>query len=198
MAAPMSFGIQVITPLLSELMSQQPKLYINLQLDDRQTDLLRDGIDLSLRIGKSKDSTLIATRLCDISFGYFASPQYIDQHGEPINLEDLANHQCLRYNLMSPVQEWGIADKNVPINGRLSTNNGKVLCKAAIGGLGIVSLPRFLAQEALLNQQLKPVLIDVKPQSERLYAICLSRQFTPRKTLYLIDYLKDALQKSNF
>ena len=92
LAAPMSFGIQTIAPLLPKFLKQYPDLHIDLQLEDKQTDLYTEGIDLALRIGELDDSSLIATRLCDIGFGFYASPDYLSEFGEPKTLSGLSDH----------------------------------------------------------------------------------------------------------
>lgn len=201
-ATPMSFGIQVIAPLLTNFMQMHPQINLDLQLEDQQTDLLADGIDLAIRIGQLQDSTLIATRLGEIEFGYYAAPKYLDQYGEPNTLEELAQHQCLHYRHISRTQEWGMQERSVNLQGRLSANNGEVLCEAAIQGLGIVSLPRFIVEKALAQQQLRPILCDDlcndlydnAPATLGLYALRLSRQFTPEKVRVFIDYLRENLK----
>ena len=194
LSAPMSFGIQTIAPLLPEFLQHHPNLHIDLQLEDKQTDLYAEGIDLALRIGKLNDSSLIATKLCDIEFGYYASPDYLQQHGQPSRLEALSDHQCLHYSLTSHAQEWGLQDYSINLQGALSANNGEVLCEAAIQGLGIIALPRFIVEEALTKGKLQAILCDFAPKPTGLYALRLSRRFTPAKVRLTIEYLKDRLQ----
>ena len=194
LAAPMSFGIQAIAPLLPGFLVQHPGLRIDLQLEDQQTDLYAEGIDLALRIGRLADSSLIATRLCDIEFGYFASPDYLQQNGEPARLEELSGHQCLHYNLIDRAREWGVQNRSITLRGSLSTNNGEVLREAAIQGLGIVALPRFIVRDAIAGGHLKAILCDFMPKPTGLYAVHLSRSFTPAKVKLTIQYLRDNLR----
>lgn len=191
-AAPMSFGVKSIAPLLPHFLSRYPGLAVDLQLEDKQTDLHASGIDLALRIGRLEDSSLVATRLCDIEFGFYASPAYLKQSGEPATPEDLSTHQCLHYTLVSHSDEWPGQDSNTrsPITSRLSTNNGDVLKEAALQGIGIVALPRFIVETELLEGSLQPILQAHAPRTMGLYAIRLSRRFTPARVRLLIDYLK--------
>lgn len=189
-AAPMSFGVEVLSPLLTEFMHQHPALHIDLQLEDHQTDLLSSGVDLALRIGELADSSLIATKICNLEFGYYASPSYLEKHGEPIHPDDLLQHECLHYSLVSRSYEWGLKDSNVQLKGRLSANNGEALREAAINGLGLVALPRFIAKKSIQKQTLKPILEAHSLQTSGLYAIRLSRKFTPKRITTLIDFLK--------
>ena len=192
-AAPMSFGIQAIAPLVPGFLRQYPGLQLDLQLEDRQTDLYAEGIDLALRIGKLADSGLVATRLCEVEFGYFAAPDYLQRCGEPARPEELSAHQCLHYSLVSRSNEWGIKDGSIRVGGALSTNNGEVLLEAALQGLGIVALPGFIVRRALAEKRLKAILCDYAPAPLGLYAVHPSRRFVPAKVRVLIDYLRDAL-----
>jgi len=194
MATPLSFGIQSIAPLLPEFFKLHPNLHVDLHVEDHQTDLYVEGIDLALRIGELNDSSLIATRLCDIEFGFYASSEYLHQHGEPLNLEDLSEHDCLHYSLISHSQEYGIRDKSIQLKGSLSANNGEVLREAAIQGVGIVVLPKFIVTSALSKNQLIPILNTYVPKPLGLYALRLSREFTPAKVTTMIRFLQNKLQ----
>lgn len=190
-AAPMSFGIERVSPLLPEFMTRYSDIHIDLMLEDRETDLYVEGIDIALRIGELRDSSLIATRLCPIDFVYCASPKYLAEHGEPQSYNDLKNHRCLHYSLTKTKRQWGISNEPAQFKGQLTANNGKVLSDAAIAGIGIVMLPRFIVEDALIRGKLKTLLSDYTPKPTYLYALRLSRQFTPAKVKAMIDYLSE-------
>ena len=192
-AAPMSFGIQSIAPLIPGFLKLHPGLHIDLQLEDKQTDLYAEGIDLAVRIGKLDDSSLIATKLCEIEFGYYASPEYLETHGEPSTPKDLSHHDCLTYSLANRAKGWGLEDQSISLTGSFSANNGEALCQAAIQGMGIIALPRFIVEDALAEGKLVPIPCDFVPKPAGLYAIRLSRQFTPAKVRLLIEFLKISL-----
>lgn len=193
-AAPFSFALQRLSPALPEFMKQYPELKVQLQLDDRTTDLVAEGIDLAIRIGSLKDSTLVATKITDVSRVCCVSPSYIQQYGEPEIPGDLNNHNCLHYSLSSTKKEWHFANisanNRIEINGSLSTNNGEVLKEAAIQGLGITLLPRFIVSDALANGRLMPILTHYNPEPYGLFAMRISRKFTPNKIRVMIEYLK--------
>ena len=193
-AAPMSFGVQSIAAVLPDFLAQHPGINIELQLEDKQTDLNASGIDLALRIGRLEDSSLIATRICDINFGFFASPAYMKQRGEPANPADLQQHECLHYTLVNRSDEWPLPANSVSRSSALSANNGEVLREAAIRGTGIVALPYFIVEAAIADGQLTAVLESFAPRTMGLYAIRISRRFTPARVRLLIDYLKERLQ----
>ena len=193
LAAPLSFGLRYISPLIPSFLKQYPDMHIDLILEDQQTKLYEQGIDLALRIGKLNDSSLVATRLCNIEFGFFASPGYLLKHGEPLKPDELTGHKCLHYSLTSNSREWGFGENSVMTRGPFSANNGEALCEVAIQDLGIVALPRFLVEEALVAKQLKPILKQHCPEPVGLYALRLSRRFTPLKVKRFIEYLQNSL-----
>ena len=193
-AAPLSFGIGRIAPILPIFMKRYPELKVHLQLEDRFTDLVAEGIDVAIRIGALKDSTLVATRLGSIPRVFCASPEYLATYGEPKQPGDLARHNCLLYSLLSTREDWGFATGteagNVEVSGSLSTNNGDVLKEAAIQGLGIVMMPTFIVEDALADGRLKAILQDYCPVPFGLYAVRPSREFTPERVRILIEFLR--------
>jgi DNA-binding transcriptional LysR family regulator len=202
LAAPLSFGLQCLSPALPHFLKRYPELKVQLQLEDRITDLVADGIDVAIRIGALKDSTLVATRICDIPRIFCASPDYLQQKGEPEHPLDLSKHNCLHYSLVSSRQEWRFSDTStatakdqaLEVNGSLATNNGEVLQDAAIGGVGIVLLPKFIVRDALLDGRLKAILSTYEPKPYGLYAVRPSRQFTPGKVKVMMEYLTELCQ----
>jgi len=174
-------------------MALYPFLKAHFHLEDRQTDLVSEGIDVAIRVGFLKDSSLVATRIGTAANVFCASAQYLKQHGEPEKPADLAAHSCLHYSLISKQQEWRFAGETIEINGPLSTNNGEVLKEAAIQGMGITMLPVFIVRDALLDKRLQVVLPSFSPAPFGIYALRLSRRFTPAKVKLFIDYLKQQL-----
>jgi DNA-binding transcriptional LysR family regulator len=101
----------------------------------------------------------------------------------------------LHYSLLSTNEEWQFTNQgnnhNIEVSGSLSANNGDVLKDAAIAGIGIALLPTFIAQDALASGQLKRILNEFEPEPLGLYAVKLSRKFTPARVTKLIEYLKE-------
>jgi len=199
--APLSFGSICIAPVLPGFMKRYPALKIQLQLEDRLTDIVSEGIDIALRIGVLEDSSLVATRIASIPRAFCASPDYLEQYGEPRNPSDLTVHNCLHYNHISMKEEWsylkGGKMHKFDVTGSLSTNNGEVLRDAAIEGIGITLLPTFIVADALSAGTLKAVLTQYCPKPFALYAVRPSRQFTPIRMKRLIDYFKEVFEDTD-
>lgn len=196
-AAPLSFGIKCIAPVLPGFLKKHPSLNIDLLLEDRRTDLFSEGIDLAIRIGKLEDSSLIATRIGEISMAFCASSEYLSRHGEPEHPSELNKHKVLRYSLISASDEWGggqVEKEKTALQWQLSANNGEVLREAAIQGLGIVMLPTFIVMDAFRDGRLKEVMCKYTQDLIGIYAVRPSRQFTPAKISLLIQYMKEQIQ----
>ncbi|MDT8452841.1 MAG: LysR family transcriptional regulator [Gammaproteobacteria bacterium] len=195
-AAPLSFGIGQLAPILPDFMKRHPDLKVQLQLEDRLTDLVAEGVDVAIRIsGSLKDSTLVATRLASIPMVFCASPDYLKQHGEPKKAAELSQHNCLHYSLISMKENWRFAmddeTHDLEIHSPFSSNNGDVLREAAIQGLGLILSPTFIVEDALQDGRLKAILSKYRPKPYGLYAVRPSRRFTPVKVTALIKFLKE-------
>lgn len=194
LGAPVSFGTQKLAPLLPAFLKKYPDVTITLLLDDRVSDLLNEGIDLSLRIGNLHDSSLVSSHIAYIPRVYCASPEYLKVYGAPISPDDLKHHRCLHYSLLSTRDEWAFTtgDFNENVRIPLSANNGDVLREAAIQGMGIAMLPWYIVEDALHGGALVPVLEDNAPAPLPLSLIRPSRQFTPLRVTVLMAYLREA------
>ena len=191
-AAPLSFGISKLSPALPEFMLRYPQIDVQLQLSEGMTDLVADGIDVAIRIGKLQDSSLVASHICDIERVFCASADYIQRFGEPMTLSALAGHNWLQYSLVNTKEAWRIVDgKPLNLSGSLVSNNGDVLKDAMIRGLGITLLPKFIVEQALTQGVLQEILVAHKPEPLGLFALRPSRKYTPSKVKVLIDFLRE-------
>ena len=197
-AAPLSFGVQQIAPVLPDFMRQYPDLKVQLQLEDRFTDLISEGIDVAIRIGILEDSSLIQTYITDIERVFCASPEYLQERGIPTRPAELSSHNCLHYNLISTREEWSLnktdQSESVVITPILSTNNGEVLMEAAVQGMGITLLPKFLVQQALEGGKLQIVFANYTPTPFGLYSVRPSRSYTPARVRVFIGHMKSLYQ----
>jgi DNA-binding transcriptional LysR family regulator len=190
---PMTFGIKQIAPLMNRLITQFPRLSIDLSLNDRLVDVVDEGYDLVIRIAALKESNLIARRLAPSRHILCAAPGYLDQHGRPENADDLTRHPCLRYTYTSNSNEWRLlkdrVEHRVRIKGPLLVNNGDALCTAAEHGAGITLLPTFIAGDSIRNGKLEVVLPDYDCPELGIFAVYSSRRHQSAKVRALIDFL---------
>lgn len=165
LAAPMSFGVLYIAPLLPDLLKTYPALSIDLHLSDEQADIIGGGFDAAIRIAALTDSALIARRLCDMPLLLLAAPSYLKVHGRPRHPLDLSRHIGLGYSYQLTHSTWQFrkgSDEvaSVRPQGPLRVNNGEAMLPSLIDGIGLGVLPEFIAREALRAGELEILLPD--------------------------------------
>ena len=194
--APMTFGTQYLGPLLFAFMQKHPGMELTLALDDRYLDLLSGGFDLGVRIGRLHDSSLMARAIAASPCVLCCSPDYAERHGVPVSVEDILAHDCVCYGDASVAPYWqfetGGKPLQIAVHGRLHLNNGESMRDAAIAGLGLAALPRFIAAPALDDGRLIEVLAKTPPTSDTIYAIYPRTRYVSRGVRAIIDMLVKA------
>ena len=191
--APMSFGFNHLGEMLAQYKKKYPKVTIDITLQDRQIDLVEEGYDLALRIATLKDSTLIARRLSPCHIVMCASPDYLEEYGEPKTPSDLKNHQCISYAYSGSMKQWTLENskgekKIIPIKGSLIANNGNLICDAVINGMGIAPLPTFIIGDAIREGKAKIIMDNWRPQSETISLIYPSSRYLSAKVRTFVDF----------
>lgn len=184
--APVTFSTQHLAPVLHQFQRQYPNLTVDIQLNDRHVDLLEEGFDLALRIGKLNESSLVAKLLTPIKVAWCASPAYLERKGVPHDLEALQQHDVLHYSYAAD-KTINASQGNIPF----ISNNGEILVKRAILGDGIVLKPTFMVGDYLKNGQLTQILHDYVPSPAGLYVVFPNRLHMPKKVRCFIDFIAD-------
>lgn len=193
-SAPMSFSILQLGPAIQTFMDRYPGVTVELHMDDRRVDLVEEGFDVAIRIANLRDSNLVARKIAPTRQVICASPAYLAKHGTPERPEDLLEHNCILYSLLSTPREWRLVDPEgqehvVPVNGTLHSNNGLVNRAAAIAGGGVLLLPTFYLGDQLRSGELKPVLCKFKPREIAVYAVYPERRNLMPKVRAFIDFV---------
>ncbi|WP_447751071.1 LysR family transcriptional regulator [Sphingopyxis fribergensis] len=194
--APLSFGPTHFAPVLAEMALRHPALHIHTSYTDRFVDLIAEGFDCAIRVGKLPDSNLIARKVGPLNAKYVASPSYIERHGSPETPEELMTHQAV----MQGTETWPLldGDKVVAIRplGRFKADNGAALVAAALAGVGVAALPIGLIQDHLDSGALVPVMTRHPIPEHGIYVVRPPGQHPERKirvlTEMLIECFKDA------
>ncbi len=165
LAAPMSFGIAHLSPLLPELLAAYPEVSIDLHLSDELVDLVGGGFDLALRIAALADSSLRARRVCRIRRLLVGAPVYFERRGRPTHPRDLAGHACLGYAYLPSPDRWRFVhvtgeEAAVAPHGPLRANNGDAMRPTLRSGLGLAVQPEFLVWEDLAAGRLEVAMAD--------------------------------------
>lgn len=196
LAAPMSFGLLHLAPLLPDFFAIYPHISIDLHLSDAMVDVIGDGFDAALRIAALPDSSLLARRLCDTPRFLIASPAYLERHGRPDHPLELEKHACLGY-LLTP-DLWRFTDGNgesvsVRPNGPLRVNNGDAMVPALLAGLGLAVLPEFIIAEPLRDGRLEKLLPSWTLPSGALHWVTPPGNPRPARLTALADFLAQRL-----
>lgn len=193
--APLSFGHLFLGELVARFLDAHPEVQLEVDLSDRVVDLIEEGFDLAVRVGRMRDSSLIARKLGAAERVLVASPDYLARCGHPQVPDDLRHHDCLLYAYDANTASWRLSDAvTVPIRGRLTTNNGDILASAAASGLGVALLPRFLVGRYLREGRLQTVLEDHVASDGGVFAVYPHNRHLSAKVRVFVDYLVDQLQ----
>ena len=190
-----AFGRRVLSPLVMRFMQMHPKLHIELNFDDRYVNLVEQGIDVAIRMGPLADSSLGARYLGTNPWVMVASRSYLDLHGVPLNPTDLALHDALIYSTVQGDARWHLSGVNgqleaVQVRGPLRSNNLSVLLLAARSGLGLATLPKYVAQESLRGRFLEEILTDWTLPAQEIHAVYPSPQLVPTKVTSFVAWLQ--------
>jgi len=162
--APVSFGVRHIAPLIHVFTEKHRSVIVDLGLNDRYVDLVDEGWDLAIRVGRLKDSRLVSRKLADSAMLICASPTYWSAHGRPNRARELSDHNCLGFTIPTFAgPEWRFGrdrDLCIPVKGSLRANNGDALTAAAVAGLGVVYQPDFIVGDAIRRGTLESVSLD--------------------------------------
>ena len=190
-----AFGRRVVVPLALEYMRRHPQVQLDLSFEDRYVDLIAQGIDVAIRMGKLADSSLGARYLGTNPWAMVAAPGYLKKHGTPKRAQDLSAHVALIYSSVVGDEFWRMHTPKgdavtVPVSGRFRSNNLSAVLAAARDGLGIALMPRYVASESLASGKVLEVLGDHKLPEQEIHAVFPSPKLVPSKVSGFVAFLQ--------
>ena len=190
-----AFGRRVLGPLLMRFMRAHPDLQVDLGVEDRYVDLIEQGVDVAIRMGRLADSTLGARFLGLNPWVLVASPAFIGRRAPPSRPQHLAARDCLIYSTVQGDARWHLAGpggkpESVAVKGPLRSNSLSILLEAAIDGLGVAALPRYVAHGALARGQVVPLLEAWSLPVQEIHAVYPSPRMLPLKVSGLVGWLQ--------
>lgn len=192
-AAPMSFGLEHLAPLLPAFMQEHPAVLLDLHFNDAQVNIVEQGFDMALRISSMDDSSLLVRRLCNLRLRLVASPAYLAKHGRPSHPSELATHTSLRYAYERRGSVWRFQkeqehySQTVPC--ALQVNNAQALIPPLLEGLGLSVLPQFLLGDLVEQGLLEVVLPHWDLPGLTLHLLTPPSRSRPARVQAFIDFL---------
>jgi DNA-binding transcriptional LysR family regulator len=200
LAAPVEFGQIVLGPALSDYMSRCPEVIVEVELTDRQVDLVNERFDVVLRPGPLENSTLVARKLgLPQHLRFYASPDYLRENGSPNHPQELSLHHCMIMTAKPHPTRWPYKDKQqshwVDIRPKAAVNSFSILHDMAISGHGIVSLPEILGSRSVRDGQLTSILDEYVPPAVEWFALYSGTRHVAPRIRLLLDTLETHIRR---
>ena len=190
-----AFGRRVLIPLVLRYMAEHPGLQIDLGFDDHYVNLVEQGVDLAIRIGRLADSSLGARYLGVNPWVLAAAPAYLAEHAAPRAPGELSEHPCLIYSSVQGDARWLLhgpsgEDESVPVRGPLRSNNLSAVLAACRAGMGLAMLPWYVARESVADASVALVLEEYTLPAQEMHVVYPSPKFVPAKVTAFIAWLQ--------
>lgn len=194
-SAPVSFGVKHLGNPMAQFMSRYGDLNVELSLNDRFIDIVDEGFDLALRIGRLSDSSLIARKVGSSRLMLCASPDYWVQHGKPSHPSELETYNCLSYTLARDAGHWLFQEKgkefSVKATGAIKANNGDIVSDLAVAGAGVLLSPAFIVGRDIAQGNLEVALEEYEVEPINIYAVYPHNRHLSAKVRLFVDFLKE-------
>lgn len=196
---PRGFGRTVVVPALTGFLSRYPEVTVDITVNDGAIDPGADGVDASFILGEPVAGRFVARRICSIGYAVCAAPGYLEEHGEPREVADLARHRCLNYLRPRSGRQrvwtlWAHGEEvSVPVSSVLNANDIQAIHQAALSGAGLAYLMDFLIADDVAAGRLRIVMPDHVLRGVPVF-LCYPRNphRSPRLTAF-VDYLGETL-----
>lgn len=193
-AAPLAFARLHLMPRMARFLAEHPDLRTDWLLGDRPVDLVEEGVDLAIRIGRITDQGLIARKIGQMKRVTVARPDYFARAGRPMHPRDLTAHDCIVYTGLATVDEWHFAGPDgapimVKVSGRVRVSASEGMRSALLEGLGLAVCPTWLFTDEIETGVIERVLRDYEPAPLPIQAVYPSRRLVPPRVRAFVDYL---------
>ena len=190
-----AFGRRVMAPLALAFMTKHPLVQIDLSVEDRYVDLVAQGVDVAIRMGKLADSSLGGRYLGLNPWLLAAAPAYLKRHGSPPRADELSGHNALIYSSVQGDDRWHLTtargdNLQVPVSGRFRSNNLSAVLAATRAGLGIAALPWYVAYDSLQSGHIVALLSDHQLPAQEIHAVFPSPKLVPGKVLAFVAFVQ--------
>ena len=197
---PSDLGRNIMLPWLDELVEAHPNLSLRLHFSDHNVDFYREPVDIALRYGAPKDSSMYGFKICDVPRVLCASSSYLARYGTPQRPQDLAQHNALLYQLRDVIHDvWDFSKDNlatkVKMHGNRSTNDAEIVRRWCVAGYGVAAKSSLDMSTDLLEGRVESLMQDYMPMATELWLICPSRQLITPAVRLLREHLTQKCQQ---
>jgi len=193
MTAAIAYGERFIVPIVNDFMAQYAQLKVEIDLTNRTLDMVHEGFDLAIRLGRLSESSLVATRLAPRAMHLCAAPAYLEKYGRPHTLSELGQHNCL----IGTSDIWMFQQNGREFafrpTGNWRCNSGQAVLDATLRGFGLAQLPDYYLSDLLRRGELISLLDANQPPNTAVWAVYPQRRYALPKVRLLIDALKAGL-----
>jgi DNA-binding transcriptional LysR family regulator len=192
--APMLFGAEVLSDLVSEFLQNNPEIQLDLVLTDQPLDLIQEGIDVAFRVGHLADSSLIARSLGNIQTVTCASPAYIAKNNSPTHPNELNSHTTVGWGARNSWEYDTPEAVSIDLRPKVIVNDALSMRRMALNGLVIARLPAFLCADDIKQGRLIPLLCDWSNKSTPIHALYPSNRHLSVKVRSFVDFIVEELR----
>ena len=189
-----SFALSQLAPIIPEFLLLNPQIRLDLQLGTEKIDAIEGGVDVILRLGHTKDSTLVSRKIADSGWVVCAAPSYLAYRGVPETPQDLAFHNCINFSVRTHTIPWsfdGNTDNEVGrVSGNVTSNQAPMLRELALRGVGIIRVADFVVADDIRAGALVQILPKfTKVASEPIFALYQKQPTQSLRIRTFVDFL---------
>jgi len=201
LTAPLTFGTLELAPALNAFAGLYPDIELDVTFSDRVVNVVDEGFDLAVRVGRPGDSSLIIRRLCAVRIVVVAAPGYLDRHGSPEVPSDLAHHACIIDTNFREPNRWPFRTRDgdvemVNVSGRIRYSNGEACLQAAALELGLACVPAFVAADALRSGRVTQLLSSFEMEPYDVHVLYPHSRHLATKVRLLVDFLVERYRQT--
>lgn len=195
--APVELGVTILPYVIAEFHKQYPEVRLEIMLSDRTVDLVSEGMDLAIRAGELKDSSLLTKKLGSVYFAPFASPKYLKKAGTPKSPKDLSAHRCIQFTSFG-ASDWELSNAKstqfITLNKQMLSNDLNLIKSMAVAGVGIALLPTFFCFADSEAGRLQRILPEWRTAIRPVQFVYPQQDFVPKKLAVFLSVATDLIR----